>query len=796
MPHSFQQKQAQQMLLLCQEASRMREVEGQTTVWNHTKQSFAELDKMACAADSCIQFTRHASDVLLNLNRLRSRDILTDVTILVNRQQFRAHKTVLMACSGLFYTIFTDSHKCNLNTISLDPKVDPEGFAILLEFMYTSRLTLKDSLIMAIMNTAIYLQMDHVVDTCHRFIKSSDPSIKLPRDEFLVSPLLLPQDVHAYRPHDVVVDNLPSRLTPFRDGRPYGSSMFNHAVNTPSNYHHHHPHLYSQFPVPGFPFPLCKLADAKTAFADLSKGAGLHHKQCSPPDLLSTTSSSSSSSNLRADYSRALGGGGGPQGLISHASPYSSSSRESLLSREEEMRKESHEVLGGQSGSLLGPRKRGGFPALPLDQNHLQNRQNHQQQQQQQQKEAGKDYPPHPEEDLIHQRYPLGVSAAGRKGLMSSPQSPLKSDCQPNSPTESSSSRNAGPSQGARGQAPAGTPDPKARNWKKYKFIVLNQTAKEEEEEEGGAALRSPPRLGLPAFLHSGDAERLDPHGTTKSGEQGAGHSPPQTGRLNNNTNRALEGPQRTSDSHSSSLHRSHLKCTSCGSPSPQHSEVCPNTSSSSVASRLAEEMAELHSEYSDSSCENGTFFCNECDSKFAEDEALKRHVLQVHSDKPYKCDRCQAAFRYKGNLASHKTVHTGEKPYRCNICGAQFNRPANLKTHTRIHSGEKPYKCETCGARFVQVAHLRAHVLIHTGEKPYPCEICGTRFRHLQTLKSHLRIHTGEKPYHCEKCNLHFRHKSQLRLHLRQKHGAITNTKIQYRLSTPDMPTDLTKTC
>lgn len=74
--------------------------------------------------------------------------------------------------SGLFYTIFTDSHKCNLSAISLDPKVDPEGFAILLEFMYTSRLTLKESLIMAIMNTAIYLQMDHVVDTCHRFIKS------------------------------------------------------------------------------------------------------------------------------------------------------------------------------------------------------------------------------------------------------------------------------------------------------------------------------------------------------------------------------------------------------------------------------------------------------------------------------------------------------------------------------------------------------------------------------------------------------------------------------------------------
>ncbi|CAJ1059824.1 BCL6A transcription repressor a isoform X2 [Xyrichtys novacula] len=661
---------------------------------------------MACAADSCIQFTRHASDVLLNLNRLRSRDILTDVTILVNRQQFRAHKTVLMACSGLFYTIFTDSHKCNLNAISLDPKVDPEGFAILLEFMYTSRLTLKESLIMAIMNTAIYLQMDHVVDTCHRFIKSSDAATKLPRDEFLVSPLVLPQDVHAYRPHDVV-DSLHSRVAPFRDGRPYGSNMFS-GVSTPSNYH-----LYGQFPMPGFPFPLCKLTDAKNAFADLSKSA-LHHKHCSPHD---------SANLIRAEYSRAVGTS---TSSIIHSTTYAS--RE--VGRDEEMRKESHE---GVSQSITLARKRA-FPVLTLEH----------------QKDLGKDHAPQAEEDLIHQHYPLGISSTGRKSLMSSPQSPLKSDCQPNSPTESSSSKNAALSQTGGVQNPQGTQDPKARNWKKYKFIVLNQSAKEEEVGLRDPGLRSPQRLSMQPYLHPSDSENLDPQNTNKNNDQSEDLPVPQASRLNNIISR----------------------------------------------SRLAEDMAELQSEYSDSSCENGTFFCNECDSKFAEDEALKQHMLQVHSDKPYKCDRCQAAFRYKGNLASHKTVHTGEKPYRCNICGAQFNRPANLKTHTRIHSGEKPYKCETCGARFVQVAHLRAHVLIHTGEKPYPCEICGTRFRHLQTLKSHLRIHTGEKPYHCEKCNLHFRHKSQLRLHLRQKHGAITNTKIQYRMSTVDMPTDLTKTC
>lgn len=153
---------------------------------------------MSSAADGCITFTRHAGDVLFNFNRLRSRNILTDVTILVGGQQFRAHKAVLMACrycccpmnailqtlnesvcmipmsfsSGLFYSMFADTHKNDLSLISLDPNVDPNGFDILLEFMYTSCLTLKDNFIIATLNTATYLQMDHVMDTCQRFMES------------------------------------------------------------------------------------------------------------------------------------------------------------------------------------------------------------------------------------------------------------------------------------------------------------------------------------------------------------------------------------------------------------------------------------------------------------------------------------------------------------------------------------------------------------------------------------------------------------------------------------------------
>ncbi|XP_010902501.2 BCL6A transcription repressor b isoform X1 [Esox lucius] len=658
-------------------------------------------DTMASSADGFIQFTRHAGDVLLNFYRLRSRNILTDVTIQIDGQCFCAHKTVLVACSGLFYSIFTDPLKSNLSTISLDPKVDPDGFAILLDFMYTSTLTLKDSLVLATMNTASFLQMEHVVDTCRRFIKSREQFVSMQREEVLASPMRLSQDLPVFRVLDGVEANS-SRSSPssLRDWSSYSPSVFSGINASGSSHHIHGQHL---------PIPVGKLPDAHTV-GDLHQGATVFQKPGSPVNRVEDTA------------------------IIHHSLSCHSSSSSVAITRPLPCTSCQSVAFGGLQGS-----ENGGASDM--------------------------------EEDSIQHPKPgsLSLSPGCSKGVICSPKSPLRSDCQPNSPTESSGcSRNVALAL----TRPSGcSQENKARNWKKYKFIVMNQTSGEKEEDgaRGGS-------------VEAGDCSPLrGPCGSSGSegpvGELQAGE------RLGVHEDEILS-PQAS--------HYSRLTCSSCGTNAPQHLEVCPR----SPGSFSGEDANELHSEYSDSGCENGSYFCNECDSKFAEVDSLKGHMLQVHADKPYKCDRCQAAFRYKGNLASHKTVHTGEKPYRCNICGAQFNRPANLKTHTRIHSGEKPYKCETCGARFVQVAHLRAHVLIHTGEKPYPCEICGTHFRHLQTLKSHLRIHTGEKPYHCEKCDLHFRHKSQLRLHLRQKHGAITNTKAQYQRTNTNMTVGLAEVC
>lgn len=109
---------------------------------------------------------------------------------------------------------------------------------------------------------------------------------------------------------------------------------------------------------------------------------------------------------------------------------------------------------------------------------------------------------PMEEEGIQHpQTSCLRLSPGFSKGVICSPQSPLRSDCQPNSPTESSSSRNAILSFKQPSDCPK---DAKARNWKKYKFILMNQTPDENEKEAqrckaddmGMSPTRSPCRSG------------------------------------------------------------------------------------------------------------------------------------------------------------------------------------------------------------------------------------------------------------------------------------------------------------
>ncbi|KAM4809193.1 zinc finger protein 131 isoform 2-T2 [Rhinophrynus dorsalis] len=106
----------------------------------------------------CIQeFPDHYKVMLDRLNEQRELDQFTDITLIVDGHQFKAHKAVLAACSHFFYKFFQDFNQ--------EPLVEIEGvsnssFRHLIEFTYTAKLMIQDEEEASdIWRAAEYLQM-------------------------------------------------------------------------------------------------------------------------------------------------------------------------------------------------------------------------------------------------------------------------------------------------------------------------------------------------------------------------------------------------------------------------------------------------------------------------------------------------------------------------------------------------------------------------------------------------------------------------------------------------------------
>lgn len=380
------------------------------------------------------------------------------------------------------------------------------------------------------------------------------PAIKPPREEFLSSRVLMPQDIMAYRGREVVENNLPLRNAPGCESRAFAPNLYSGLSTPPASYP-----VYSHLPISSFLFSDEELRDARMPVAN-----PFPKERALPCD---------SARPIPGEYSR-------PAMEISpgvcHNSIYSPKEAAS-----EEARSDMHySVAEGPKPAAPSARN---APYFPCD-------------------KAGKEEERPSSEDEIALHFEPPNAPLNRKGLVS-PQSPQKSDCQPNSPTESCSSKNACILQTS-GSPPAKSPtDPKACNWKKYKFIVLNslnQNAKPEGPEQAELGRLSPRAYTAPpACQPPMEPENLDLQSPTKLSTNGEDSTISQASRLNNIVNRSLTGSPRSSSESHSPLYLHPPKCTSCGSQSPQHTEMCLHT----TGPTFPEEMGETQSEYSDSSC-------------------------------------------------------------------------------------------------------------------------------------------------------------------------------------------------
>ncbi|KAE8295104.1 Transcription regulator protein BACH1 [Larimichthys crocea] len=111
----------------------------------------------------------HSTHVLQCLNEQRQRDVLCDVTVVVENKSFRAHCSVLASCSEYFHSRFTNVTRQN-PIIALSDEVTVEGFEPLLQFAYTSKLNFTKENIHAIHSAAEFLGFHNLDSACFDFL--------------------------------------------------------------------------------------------------------------------------------------------------------------------------------------------------------------------------------------------------------------------------------------------------------------------------------------------------------------------------------------------------------------------------------------------------------------------------------------------------------------------------------------------------------------------------------------------------------------------------------------------------
>ncbi|XP_077565158.1 zinc finger protein 131-like [Stigmatopora nigra] len=116
---------------------------------------------MAAEVKEDNEFPAHYKAMMDKLNEQRKLDQFTDITLIVDGHQFRAHKAVLAACSQFFHKFFQD--------YTQEPLVEIEGvsnmaFRQLMEFTYTATLAVagKEEAF-DIWKAAEYLQMQEAI---------------------------------------------------------------------------------------------------------------------------------------------------------------------------------------------------------------------------------------------------------------------------------------------------------------------------------------------------------------------------------------------------------------------------------------------------------------------------------------------------------------------------------------------------------------------------------------------------------------------------------------------------------
>ncbi|KAL5022556.1 hypothetical protein ScPMuIL_001711 [Solemya velum] len=121
-----------------------------------------------------VQFraSNHGDTVLAGLMYLRDKQQLFDVVLVVQEERLPAHRVVLASCSDYFRAMFTNGLlECQQEEVCLNG-VTAKGMESLIDFAYTSKLSLNLDNIEDVLTAANHVQMLPVLKACVNYLKN------------------------------------------------------------------------------------------------------------------------------------------------------------------------------------------------------------------------------------------------------------------------------------------------------------------------------------------------------------------------------------------------------------------------------------------------------------------------------------------------------------------------------------------------------------------------------------------------------------------------------------------------
>lgn len=114
----------------------------------------------------------HKQSILSKFHKLRKKDLLCDVTLVVEEVPFKAHKALLASSSDYFSLMFTSEDHISQSTYKLHG-MTAEMFSAVLEFIYSAHVSVEASATEQLLATAALMEVSDLVKELTDFTRSA-----------------------------------------------------------------------------------------------------------------------------------------------------------------------------------------------------------------------------------------------------------------------------------------------------------------------------------------------------------------------------------------------------------------------------------------------------------------------------------------------------------------------------------------------------------------------------------------------------------------------------------------------